>query len=239
MATLTTLLNFNGANGAFPEYASLLADAAGDLFGTTNYGGSSNTTGTVFELVNHGAGNYTPTTLLNFNGANGAGPYAGLIADAAGDLFGTTGNTTGTNLYGMVFELVNHGGGNYTPATLLSFTGANGAFPEAGLIADAAGDLFGTTIQGGTNGDGTVFELVNHGRGNYTPTTLLNFNRTNGAVPVAGLIADAAGDLFGTTSQGGTNGDGTVFELVNHGRGNYTPTTLLSFTGANESPVGV
>ena len=67
---------------------------------------------------------------------------------------------------------------------------------------------------GGTSGNGTVFELVNHGGGNYTPVTLLSFNYTNGANPYAGLIADAAGDLFGTTSSGGTSGYGTVFELV-------------------------
>ena len=116
-----------------------------------------------------------------------------------------------------MFELVNHGGGNYTPTTLLSFTGANGEFPFAGLIADAAGDLFGTTATGGASGDGTVFELVNHGGGNYTPTTLLSFTGANGEFPFAGLIADAAGDLFGTTSQGGTNGDGTVFEITDSG----------------------
>ena len=228
MAMLTTLYSFtNGADGAYPD-AGLIADAGGDLFGTTTVGGGS---GTVFELVNHGGGNYTPTTLLSF------GSVAGLIADAAGDLFGTT--TVGGGS-GTVFELVNHGGGNYTPTTLLSFNQKNGASPVAGLIADAAGDLFGTTLGGGADGPGTVFELVNHGGGNYTPTTLLSFDQTNGAYPRAGLIADAAGDLFGTTQSGGASGDGTVFELVNHGGGNYTPTTLLSFNytnGATPFPV--
>ncbi len=237
MATLTTLLSFNGADGADP-YAGLIADAAGDLFGTTIAGGTYGY-GAVFELVNQGGGIYTPVTLLSFNSTNGANPLAGLIADAAGDLFGTTiyGGPSGV---GTVFELVNQGGGAYTPVTLLSFTGgADGAYPQAGLIADAAGDLFGTTQQGGPSGAGTVFELVNHGGGAYTPVTLLSFNGSNGNDPVGTLIADAAGDLFGTTANGGADNYGSVFELVNHGGGAYTPVTLLSFNGSNgNDPVG-
>ena len=196
--TLTTLLSFDGSNGAYPD-AGLIADANGDLFGTTMVGGA-NDDGTVFELVND-SGTYTPTTLLSFNGSNGATPHAGLIADANGDLFGTTGRG-GANNVGTVFELVNDSG-TYTPTTLLSFNGSNGANPYAGLIADANGDLFGTTAGGGTNNVGTVFELVNNS-GTYTPTTLLSFDGSNGADPFAGLIADANGDLFGTTVFGGT-----------------------------------
>ena len=75
---------------------------------------------------------------------------------------------------------MNNGGGSYTPITLVSFNGTDGAFPEAGLIADAAGDLFGTTEYDGANNDGTVFELVNNGGGRYTPITLVSFNGTNG-----------------------------------------------------------
>ena len=90
-----------------------------------------------------------------------------------------------------------------TLTTLVSFNGTDGAFPHAGLIADAAGDLFGTTTEGGAYGNGAVFELVNNGGGAYTPVTLLSFGGNNGAEPFAGLIADAAGDLFGTTASGG------------------------------------
>ena len=141
----------------------------------------------------------TLTTLLTFDGSNGANPRAGLIADANGDLFGTTAGG-GANGHGTVFELVNNSG-TYTLTTLLSFNGSNGTVPFAGLIADANGDLFGTTEGGGANNDGTVFELVNNS-GTYTPTTLLSFNGSNGADPIAGLIADANGDLFGTTDGG-------------------------------------
>src|SRR5580700_10719924 len=106
-----------------------------------------------------------------------------------------------------------------TITTLVSFTGTNGAsdtdgqLPVSGLIADTNGDLFGTTEDGGTSGDGTVFELVNNGDGTYTPTILLSFDDTGteGATPAGGLIADSSGDLFGTTeSGGGFSGDGTV-----------------------------
>ncbi len=228
MPTFTTLISFNGTDGETPD-AGVIADAAGDLFGTTNDGGVA---GTVFELVNNGGGSYTPTTLVSFNGANGEYPYAGLVADAAGDLFGTT-NAGGANSAGTVFELVNNGGGSYTPTTLVSFNGAIGQYPDAGLVADAAGDLFGTTQVGGANDDGTVFELMNNAGGSYTPTTLVNFDGTNGAIAQAGLIFDAAGNLFGTTAYGGANNDGTVFELVNNGGGSYTPTTLVNFDGTN------
>jgi uncharacterized repeat protein (TIGR03803 family) len=137
----------------------------------------------------------TLTTLVSFNGTNGGLlPYAGLIADAAGDLFGTT-NEGGANGGGTVFELVNNGGScASTPTTLASFNYfTNGAYPEGGLIADAAGDLFGTTYGGGANGEGTVFEIAKTSTGYAsTPTTLVNFNFTNGAYPEGTLIADAA-----------------------------------------------
>jgi uncharacterized repeat protein (TIGR03803 family) len=181
----------------------------------------------------------TLTTLVSFNYTNGATPVGGLIADAAGDLFGMTLNG-GANDVGTVFELVNNGGGSYTPTTLEQVPPLNSQvyYPPAGLIMDAAGDLFGTTAFGGANGDGTVFELVNNGGGSYasTPNTLVSFNVTNGAVPLGGLIADAAGDLFGMTFAGGANGDGTVFEIVKTSTGfASTPTTLFSFNGTNGS----
>ena len=229
-AILTTLTNFNGASGQFPN-AGLSADAAGDLFGTTATGGAYGY-GTVFELVNNGGGGYTPVTLLSFSSTPGvAGSDSGVIADAAGDLFGTIPSGGGAG-DGAVFELVNNGGA-YTAVTLLSFNGANGALPFACLIADAAGNLFGTTASGGANGDGTVFKIAKAGAGYAsTPNTLFSFDGANGAGPVSGLIADTAGDLFGTTPSGGAYGYGTVFELVNH-RGVYTLATLLSFGGAD------
>jgi uncharacterized repeat protein (TIGR03803 family) len=134
-----------------------------------------------------------------------------------------------------VFEIIKtaHGYAS-TPITLVSFNETNGRLPEGTLIADAKGDLFGTTAQGGTNGDGTVFEIAKTATGYAsTPTTLVSFNGTDGAAPLASLTADAKGDLFGTTSQGGTNGDGTVFEIAKTAAGYAsTPITLVSFDGA-------
>jgi uncharacterized repeat protein (TIGR03803 family) len=128
-----------------------------------------------------------------------------------------------------VFEIAKTGGSYAsTPTTLVSFNGTNGAAP-GGLIADAAGNFFGTTSEGGANGFGTVFELVNNGGGSYTLTTLVSFNGTNGANPTAGLIADAAGNLFGTTfgrvppacspllGDVGALRCGTVFEITGSG----------------------
>jgi uncharacterized repeat protein (TIGR03803 family) len=101
---------------------------------------------------------------------------------------------------------------------LVSFNGADGAQPEGSLIADAHGDLFGTTASGGANDLGTVFEIAKTAHGYAsTPTTLVSFNGTNGANPHGSLIADAHGDLIGTTADGGANGDGTVFEITGSG----------------------
>ena len=229
--TLTTLTSFSVGNGAYPtDYGSLIADANGNLFGTTLGGGGSGY-GTVFEIVKSG-GVYagTPTTLVSFNFSNGAYPYAGLMADANGSLFGTTygGGTSGD---GTVFEIVNTGG-LYTLTTLVSFNSSDGANPRAGLIADANGDLFGTTESGGS-GNGTVFEIVKtSGAYSSTPATLVSFNGNDGAFPFGGLIADANGNLLGTTEAGGGSGDGTVFEIVNTG-GLYTLTTLVNFNSSD------
>ena len=240
--SLTTLVTFNGTDGGQP-WAGLIADASGNLFGTTTGGGAYND-GTVFEIVKTADGYAsTPTTLVTFNGTDGSYPQAGLIADASGNLFGTT-TGGGASGYGTVFEIVKTADGYAsTPITLVSFNGNNGSYPQAGLIADASGDLFGTASGGGAydgpyGGYGTVFEVVNNGTSaapSYasTPTTLVSFNGPDGAYPMGGLIADASGDLFGTTvGDGAYNNYGTVFEIVKTVDGYAsTPTTLVSFNG--------
>jgi len=198
---------------------ALIMDSFGNLYGTTLQGGASNV-GTVFELT-HGSG--TITTLASFNGTNGKSPYAGLIMDSSGNLYGTASAGGGSN-YGTVFELAH---GSRTITTLASFNGTNGAAPIPGLIKDTSGNLYGATFGGSASGDGTVFELA-HGSG--TITTLAAFNGTNGANPRGGLIMDSSGNLYGTAPGGGASGDGTVFELA-HGSG--TITTLVSLNGTN------
>jgi uncharacterized repeat protein (TIGR03803 family) len=184
-STPTTLVSFN--DGAQPT-GSLMTDANGDLFGTTNLGGANNF-GTVFEIVNTGTAAApiyasTPTTLVSFNGSDGAQPYGSLIADANCDLFGTT--AYGGGGYGTVFEIVNTGTAAApiyasTPTTLVSFNLTDGGGPTGSLIADANGDLFGTTAYGGAYDRGTVFEIVNTGTAAApiyasTPTTVITFN---------------------------------------------------------------
>ncbi len=244
--------NFNGANGACP-FAGVIADANGNLLGTT-YEGGANNEGTVFEIVNNNpptAPSYasTPIVLVSFNGANGAKPtYAGLVTDANGNLFGTT-TYGGASGDGTVFEIVNSGttGPSYasTPIVLVSFNGANGSAPQAGLIVDAFGNLFGTTIYGGSSGTspgfGTVFEIAKTAHGYAsTPITLVNFNYTNGAFPYAGLIADASGNLFGATYEGGAygaefGGYGTVFEVTGSG---FIPPGVLAGKPGQASCIG-
>ncbi len=187
--------------------------------------------GTVFELVKGSAG-YTLSTLVSFSSANGAQPSGNLIADAKGDLFGTT-FLGDSNNAGTAFELVK-GSTGYTLSTLVTFDGsAGGGGPFGSLIADAKGDLFGTTSYGGSGGSGTVFELVKGSTG-FTLSTLANFsNGADGGGLHGSLIMDAQGDLFGTTSTGGSSGNGTVFELVKGSTG-YTLTTLLNFPGNSD-----
>jgi uncharacterized repeat protein (TIGR03803 family) len=142
----------------------------------------------------------------------------------------------GSDRCDTVFEIAKtaHGYAS-TPITLVSFDGTNGGQPIGGLIADAHGDLFGTTQVDGANGQGTVFEIAKTAHGYAsTPTTLVGFDGTNGAQPIGGLIADAHGDLFGTTLSGGAHDRGTVFEIAKTAHGYAsTPTILVSFNGAN------
>ena len=228
---VTTLNNFTGGDeGAVPT-GGLIADAAGDLFGTTTEGGSGGY-GTVFEIPWTASGYGPVTVLASFSGANGADPLAGLIADAKGDLFGTTGFGGSTD-DGAVFEIPKTASGYGRVTVLANFNGANGADPEAELMADANGDLFGTTQDGGSNNDGAVFEIRKTASGYGPVTVLANLNGANGADPEAGLMADANGDLFGTTQDGGSNDDGTVFETPKTASGYGPVTVLANFSGAN------
>jgi uncharacterized repeat protein (TIGR03803 family) len=230
---LTTLASLSGSSiGAGPA-AGLVADSAGNLFGTT-YGGGANRAGSVFEIAK---GSSTPIILASFNGGSasrttGEGPGSGLIMDSAGDLFGTTLGGGADGVDGAVFEVPKASVGYGSLRLLASFNFTDGAGPKAGLTIDSAGNLLGTTPRGGAFGDGTVFEIPKTGG---TPTTLVNFNGTDGSGPDSNLITDSAGDLFGTTYLGGPPGKaaGTVFEIKKTG-GVYanTPTILASFPSA-------
>jgi uncharacterized repeat protein (TIGR03803 family) len=238
-ATPITLVSFDKTNGAYP-FAGLIIDANGNLFGTAQQGGASQCS-TVFEIARASTGYAsTPTTLVDFDCTSGSGPEGGLIADANGNLFGTT-SLGGPSWDGTVFEIVKTSSGYAnTPTTLASFNGSNGEVLQAGLIADANGNLFGTANAGGANGYGVVFEIAKTASGYAnSPTILFNFDNTNGAIPEAGLIADANGNLFGTTVAGGAQGYGVVFEIAKTSSGYAsTPTILVNFDNTNgASPV--
>src|SRR6266571_4472759 len=174
------------------------------------------------------------SVLHTFQGGScdGANPFAGLIMDSSSNLYGTT-KFGGTSGFGTVFELVNSSGA-YTESVLHSFvnSGGDGLSAQAGLIIEASGNLYGTTLSGGTNGTGTVFELVNSS-GTYSEKILYSFANSGGDVlkPAAALIMDSSGNLYGTTQNGGTNGFGTVFELVNSS-GTYSEKVLHSFANS-------
>ena len=214
--TETVLYSFTGeADGGYPS-AGLIQDSAGNLYGTTEYGGASND-GVVFKVDTSG----TETVLHSFRGGDGATPFAGLIRDSAGDLYGTT-YVGGASGLGVVFKL------NKTGETVLySFTGGDGAYPGAGLFRDSAGILYGTTLYGALD-FGEVFMLDTTG----AETVLHSFTGgTDGAYPYAVLIQGSAGNLYGTTYLGGTsNNAGVVFKLDTTG----TETVLYSFTGGTD-----
>jgi uncharacterized repeat protein (TIGR03803 family) len=179
----------DGTDGIDPG-PGLISDGAGNLYGTTIGGGAYNW-GTVFELSPAAGGGWTEKVLYNFASVpDGANPYWWLIFDAAGNLYGTT-FAGGTHNGGAVFELSPAAGGTWTEKVLYSF--GNGAMdadaPQAGLIFDAAGNLYGTTEYGGTYYYGTVFELSPNGSGGWTEQVLHSFgNGADGARPFAGLI---------------------------------------------------
>ena len=160
-------------------------------------------------------GTWTEQVLLSFDGTDGADPLANLIFDAAGNLYGTT-YAGGSYGLGTVFELTPSMGGGWTEKVLHNFgQGSDGSQPAGGLIFDAAGRLYGTTYFGGSNGYGTVFQLIPSAGGDWTEKVLHSFSGTDGSNPVYGsLTFDAAGNLYGTTYAGGSYGLGTVFELT-------------------------
>jgi uncharacterized repeat protein (TIGR03803 family) len=288
--SFVVLHSFDGADGAHPAAggAGLVRDAAGNLYGTTTYGGRESKVcivdcGVVFKLSPTG----TETELHSFIGSDGGNPFAGLVRDAAGNLYGTTAQAgefnggvvfkvspTGTetvlhnfgnpvdfdgfkpvggmardaagNLYGTTF-----GGGIFigtcepfpfgcgvvfkmsptgTETVLHAFMGDDGAQPYAGLTQDTAGNLYGTTRDGGASGHGVVFKLSLTG----TETVLHSFTGgADGGNPVAGLMEDAAGNLYGTAADGRAHGYGVVFELIrcDSGSSGYDFKVLHNFTG--------
>jgi uncharacterized repeat protein (TIGR03803 family) len=199
--TIAVLANFNYTDGGCPK-AKLFEDSSGNLFGTTTLGGGTSNAGTVFEW---NKSTRTISVLAVFQDY-GADSETAIVQDSSGNLFGTT--ITGSSNDGTLFEWVKSTG---TTSVLAQFNGANGTDPQGNLVLDASGNLFGTTKSGGTSNDGTLFEWVKSTR---ALSVRVNFTNATGANPVAGLVEDSSGNLFGSTTVGGTGNVGTLFEWV-------------------------
>jgi len=221
--TETVLHSFGGyaGDGAKPVNG-LIMDSAGNLYGTTAFGGSGGT-GTVFELSPSGGG-WTEQVIDNVESTS-----AGLTMDAAGNIFGTSIST--------VFELAPNGSGGWNPTVLHTFAGARSKhyiYANGTPVFDKAGNLYGTTYEGGNKNNGTVYRLSPAGNGQWTFSTLHSFQGYpfDGGNPDAGVVLDAAGNIYGTTCLGGKYGPGTVFELVSPvGKDGYKEKVLWNFNG--------
>lgn len=243
------LHNFVGMDGALP-YAGVIMDSAGNLWGTSSAGGSDNG-GTIFEMSPRADGIWTEKVIHSFKrGPTGyvSGPLGGVVFDAAGNMYGTTygGGPASQNCdpsensCGRVFELMPGSNGKWSEKTFHYFSGPDGANPWTGVSLDKAGNVYGTTYWGGTGqcydgygyiGCGVVFQMSPLKNGKWTETVLHSFvpNGFDGLQSYASLASDSVGNLYGTTSAGGTLGGGTVFKMTKQGDGKWTEKVIYNF----------
>lgn len=239
-----TLYRFTGGVNGSQPYAGLTFDAAGNLYGTTYLGGAYNK-GTVFMLTSTPDG-WKQRVLYSFTGGtDGANPWAGVISDAAGGLYGTT-SSGGVLNVGTVFKLTPELDGTWTQGVLYSFTGSpDGANPVAALTFDGTGNLYGTTEYGGGVNEGTAFELTPNSDGQWTYSRIyelgfFNHVHASGSFPLAGLVSDAAGNLYGTLNDGWGQWRccGSIFELIPNGDGSWSEKELANGCQVGANPAG-
>jgi uncharacterized repeat protein (TIGR03803 family) len=236
---ITTLYAFKGepdCNGQTNSFGDLVFDQAGNIYGTTYYGGANNE-GCVYKLTPSGTGGYKEKVIHSFGGAlpEGRYPFAGVILDKAGNLYGTTSDFPES--YGTVYQLVPSSRG-YTEKMLYIFKdGADGSYPFGGLIFDPSGNLYGSTENGGGNGAGTAFKLTPEGNGTWSYAPLYSFAGGFYCGPYGSLARDRAGNLYGTTDCSGAN-YGSVFKLTPGSPWRYT--SLHDFSGGSDgaNPIG-
>lgn len=258
--TDTQLYQFHSrADGNYPV-GSVVFDQAGNLYGTTEYGGSATyECGTAFELtpLSSGSGAWTKTSIYNFNcDSNGSWPRAGLVIDKLGNLYGTAvaggSCSASSGGCGVVFELSppSRAGASWTQSVLYSFQGGtDGAGPQGQLVFDASGSLYGITTSGGSqncgydSGCGTIFELSPPSSigGSWTESVLYAFSSQDedGYLPTSGMVFAKSGALYGVTEGGGPNSEGTVYQLsppASPGVG-WTESVIFGF-GLNDDGVG-
>jgi len=232
--TETVLHRFTGfGDGTNPGYGDLAFDAAGNIYGTTYFGGQGGI-GVVFKLTRSGE-SWTESVLYSFSdsGNEGSLPYGGVVLDSAGNIYGTT--LGGINNQGVVFQL-SHPGSSWMETVVHSFGGPpnDGEAPYGTLIMDQQGNLYGTTYKGGTTGAGTVYELQPSGN-SWTYSILADLPAfSNSGGPTGALTMDGAGNLYDTTYGDGFVGAGNVFELTPSGS-SWTYTDLHDFNGQDGS----
>jgi uncharacterized repeat protein (TIGR03803 family) len=232
------LYSFNNADGAGPT-GKLILDQSGDLEGMTEGGGTSGL-GTAFELTPNSGGSWSETVLFNFTGsADGLYPQYGVIAGTSGQLYGVEAPfvySTGSK-NGIVFQLTKNAQGQWSETILDSFLDVDGGLPQAGLIADSSGNLYGVTSEGGSHAFGTVFKLTHSATG-WEESILYDFSSGSGAGTYtysnpSTLIFDSSGNLYGETAYGGSSNEGMVFELLPDSDGKWTEKTLFNFTSSS------
>ena len=231
--TYKVIHNFTakGNDGATP-YGGPTLDSSGNLYGTTNLGGKYGS-GSIYKLSPDGT-SWKYTSLYSLRGgSDGAGPAFGTLATNNGALFGTT---EGGGYFGTAFRVMPHGKG-WRENVVHSFgRGTDGAEPVGGVVFDTAGNFYGTTLLGGTGGNGTVFKVTPSG----IEHVIYRFKGGTDALnPAAGVTLDAKGNLYGTTSFGGANGIGAIYKLSPAGSG-WKETILYNFQGMDDgqNPVG-
>lgn len=231
----TLLYSFQGQKHGGFTTAGVVVDAAGNVYGTAYNDGAHNW-GVVFELAKVN-GTWTERVLHAFNlTPDGASPLAGLTMDASGNLYGTAAQG-GVNGHGTVFELSPAVGDNWNFKTLYSFRGGNdGFYPNAPLVFDEAGNLYGTTPYGGGNGCysnlgcGTVFKLTPKAAGGWHETLLYRFKgEHDGGAPASGVVLDTVGNLYGTASRAGVYNQGVAFELMHTDGGRWGEKVIRAF----------
>ena len=211
----SAVYNFTGGKDGGHPVTNLIFDAAGNLYGMTQ-GGGAHGNGVVFSLTPNPDGSWKESVLHAFTGGkDGADGGEGLVFDTAGNLYGGTwyGGAYG---YGVVYKLTPQSSGVWKETVLHAFTGgrdgANAGATE--FIFDSAGNLYSTTLSGGTHGYGVVYKLTPKSGGGWKETVLHAFNDKSGANPAGGVIFDAVGNLYGTTGGDGSKTFGSVYEIT-------------------------
>jgi uncharacterized repeat protein (TIGR03803 family) len=249
----TVLHNFSGgADGATPTY--LIRDSSGNLYGLAEGGGNmvcSGGCGVIFKMSNS-SGRWVETILYTFTGGDDGADPSGIVMDSTGSIYGFSSGAEGSLGPGSAFKLSRATGGGWTFSLLYKFGTAtnDGLYPAGAPVLDAAGNIYGSTRNGGsstacTAGCGTVFELTPAVSGLWPETILHSFSGVpDGAFPAGSMIFDGVGNLYGNTNAGGSNttacnaGCGAVYQVAPASGGSWTESILHSFNGSLTDGIG-